>query len=319
MKQTLIGHDKLMTLIRGLKKLPCRPTPSVASIGNFDGVHLGHQQVITTLLKHSQRLGIPSTVITFEPLAKEYFRPDSVQRLTSIEERAKLLSQLGVDQVFCIDFNAEFAAYSPIAFIQEVLIDGLDVKHLCVGDDFRFGKNREGDFGLLQEVGLERGFAVTAHETYEIDGLRVSSGRIREALSEGDFKLAHSLLGRPYIIEGVISKGQQLGRTIGYPTANIVLPKTTMPLNGVFAIQAQLQTGGAVFGVANVGNRPTVDGKENRLEVHLFDFDRDIYHQEITVSFVAKIRDEFKFESFDALKLQIERDADRAREILSDI
>lgn len=308
-----------MTLIRGLENLKQSNAPCVASIGNYDGVHLGHQYVIATLLKHSERLGLPSTVITFEPLAKEYFRPNSVQRLTTVEQRADLLLALGVDQVVCIDFDADFAAYSPGAFIDDVLIKGLGIKHLCVGDDFRFGKNREGDFALLSEVGHGNGFVVTAHDTFEMNGLRVSSGRIREALSQNDFSLAETLLGRPYTIDGTVSRGQQLGRTINYPTANIVLPNMLMPINGVFAVNAQLQSGETVAGVANVGNRPTVDGKENRLEVHLFDFDRDIYHQALSVRFVEKIRDEQKFDSFDDLKVQIQRDATLAKTILSDI
>lgn len=308
-----------MTLIRGLKQLNLNHKPCVASIGNYDGVHLGHQSVISTLLKHSQRLSVPSTVITFEPLAKEYFRPDSVQRLTTLEQRADLLLALGVDQVLCIDFDACFAAFSPDAFIQDVLIQGLGVKHLCVGDDFRFGKNREGDFALLSAVGRDNDFVVTAHDTFELNGSRVSSGRIRDALAQGDFTLAETLLGKPYTIQGTVSKGQQLGRTINYPTANIVLPKIVMPINGVFAVNAELKNGEVIAGVANIGKRPTVGGKENRLEVHLFDFDRDIYNQELIVSFVEKIRDEQKFDSFDDLKAQIRRDAERAQAVLSDI
>jgi len=308
-----------MTLIRGLNDLRSKHKPCVASIGNFDGVHLGHQHVINTLLEHSRRLDVASTVITFEPLAKEYFRPGSVQRLTSLEERANLLLELGVDQVLCIDFNVDFAAYSPMGFIQDVLIQGLGIKHLCVGDDFRFGKDRQGDFGLLSEVGDQAGFEVTAHDTFEINDLRVSSGRVRHALGQSDFTLAEHLLGRPYTIKGVVCKGQQLGRTINYPTANIPLPTTVMPINGVFAVKAQLQSGEIVAGVANIGNRPTVDGKENRLEVHLFDFDGDLYNQTMVVSFVDKIRDELKFDSFTELKVQIEKDAGQARLILSQL
>jgi len=165
----------------------------------------------------------------------------------------------------------------------------------------------------------DNGFAVTAHETFEVSDARVSSGRIREALSVGNFELAEALLGRPYTIHGTISKGQQLGRTINYPTANIVLPEMLMPIKGVFAVRAELNSGDIVLGVANVGNRPTVDGKENRLEVHLFNFDRDIYNQKVTVRFVEKIREEMKFNSFDDLKVQIHKDAARAHEILSDI
>ena len=205
-----------MTLIRGLKKLEENHKPCVVSIGNYDGVHLGHQHVISTLLEHGKRLLVPSTVITFEPLAKEYFRPNTVPRLTTIEQRAELLLNLGVDQVLCIDFDEDFASYTPETFIQNVLIEGLGVKHLCVGDDFRFGRNREGDFAMLKRVGSERGFAVTAHDTFEIGGSRVSSGRVRDALRVNDFELAEQLLGQPYTIAGLVAKGQQLGRTIDY-------------------------------------------------------------------------------------------------------
>lgn len=305
--------------IRGIENLNPEHQPCVVTIGNFDGVHLGHRHVISTLLEHSQQLALKSTVITFEPLAKEFFRPDSVERLTTIEQRAELLMQLGVDQVLCIDFNAEFAAYSPQDFVQDVLIDGLGVKHLSVGDDFKFGKDRAGDFELLRKMGRRHGFSVTAHDTYLIDGQRVSSGRIRVALANNNFDLAATLLGRPYTISGVIARGQQLGRTINYPTANIVLPPMRLPLKGVFAVKVSLADGQKLSGVANLGTRPTVDGKENRLEVHIFDFDQDIYGQKLVVGFVQKIRDELKFDSFDDLKEQIYKDAERASEILSNI
>jgi len=306
-----------MTLIRGIDKLQDHHSPCVASIGNFDGVHLGHQHVINTLLEHSKRLGLTSTVITFEPLAKEFFLPKSVQRLTTLDERAELLFALGVEQVLCIEFNAQFAAYSPTGFVEDVLLTGLGVKHLCVGDDFRFGKDRAGDFNLLTTLGNQLGFDVTAHETFELDSARVSSGRIRNALSDGDFVLAERLLGRPYAIAGKVSKGQQRGRTINFPTANIVLPEMLMPLHGVYAVKASLTCGRQVNGVANVGTRPTVGGQENRLETHLLDFDRDLYGQTMSVRFIEKIRDEFKFDSFDDLKRQIQKDASRARDILT--
>lgn len=322
-----------MTLIRGINSLQKHHSPCVASIGNYDGVHLGHQHVIKTLLKYSQRLNVKSTVITFEPLAKEFFRPNTVQRLTTIEQRADRLFSLGVDQVLCIDFSNQFASYSPQEFVQDVLLNGLGIKHLCVGDDFRFGKDRAGDFALLQSMGQSNNFAVTAHQTFELEGVRVSSGRVREALSQNDFLMAERLLGRPYTIEGVISKGQQLGRTIGFPTANIVLPEILMPISGVFAVKVRLFSGvseGSVFakgstsakgstelmGVANVGVRPTVGGKENRLEVHLFNFNEDIYGRNMSVSFVEKVRNEKKFDNFDDLKVQIQKDASLARDIL---
>ncbi len=306
-----------MELIRGLPKLLESHRPSVASIGNYDGVHKGHQHVISTLIDKSHELDAPSTVITFEPLAKEFFRPRSVPRLTSIEERAQLLFELGVDRVLCIDFDASFASYSPEGFVKEVLVDGLGVKYLCVGDDFRFGKNRVGDFLLLQASGQRYGFDVTAHDTFEIHGDRVSSGRVRVALEEGDFDLARQLLGRPYAIKGQVEQGQQLGRTIGFPTANLILSQFQVPISGVFAVTVTHSIYGVLNGVANVGKRPTVDGNENRLEVHIFDFDAQIYGDTLEVTFLEKIRDEKKFESFELLKQQIGLDAAKARSLFS--
>lgn len=308
-----------MTLIRGIEQLDSSHAPSVVSIGNYDGVHLGHQHVIKTLLERSQALSAPSTVITFEPLAKEFFRPESVARLTTVEERAELLFGLGVDRVLCIDFTSEFAAYSPQGFVDDVLIDGLGVKYLCVGDDFRFGKDRAGGFGFLQSVGAQQNFSVVSHDTFTMGGERVSSGRVRDALLSGNFDLAERLLGRRYCIKGLISKGQQLGRTINFPTANIVLASIRLAVNGVYAVVAQLDNGDRIKGVANLGTRPTVEGSEKRLEVHLFDFDDDIYGQSMSVNFVQKIRDELKFDSFDLLKQQIEKDAAAAQSYLSDI
>lgn len=306
-----------MQLIRGIDNLKPSHRPSAVSIGNYDGVHLGHRHVITTLLEKSRELGVSSTVITFEPLAKEFFRPNSVMRLTSVEERAELLFDLGVDQVLCIDFNADFAAYSPKGFVEDVLQSGLDVRYLCVGDDFRFGKDRAGDFATLETMGVERGFNVVAHDTFTLDGERVSSGRVRNALHAGNFDLAAQLLGRRYAIKGRVAKGQQLGRTIHYPTANIVLSDTVLAINGVYAVTAKLDSGAQFAAVANVGRRPTVDGKENRLEVHLFDFDADIYGQDLSVTFEHKIRDEQKFDSLDELTIQIKRDAQQARTLLA--
>jgi riboflavin kinase/FMN adenylyltransferase len=307
-----------MALIRGIDQLQASHRPSVVSIGNYDGVHLGHQHVIKTLLQKSKQLAAPSTVITFEPLAKEFFQPESVVRLSSLQERAELLFALGVDQVLCIDFTSDFAAYSPQAFVEEVLLDGLGVKYLCVGDDFRFGKGRAAGFGFLQRCGLEHGFEVVSHETFTLGGERVSSGRVRDALLAGNFDLAQRLLGRRYTISGQVTKGQQLGRTINFPTANIILPQVNLPVSGVYAVTASLLNREAIKGVANVGTRPTVDGSENRLEVHLFDFDEDIYGQDMRIDFHKNIRQEQKFESFELLKMQISKDAEAARAYLSD-
>ncbi len=306
------------SFVRGIEHLNDNHRPSVVSIGNFDGLHLGHQHVIKTLLNKSQELSVPATVVTFEPLAKEFFAPNSVERLTSIEERAKLLFELGVDQVLCVEFNAEFAARSPENFVQDVLIDGLGVRYLSVGDDFRFGKNRAGDFTLLQELGKEHDFIVGAHDTFELDNLRVSSGRVRSAIKEGDFVLAERLLGRAYSIQGEVSRGQQMGRTLDFPTANIVLPDVLLAVSGVYAVMVDLNDE-QFYGVANVGIRPTVDGTEKRLEVFIFDFDQDIYGEQMRVTFKHKVRDERKFPSLDKLKAQIAIDSDDARDFFAQI
>ena len=301
-----------MQLIRTIEELSNCHRPSVVSIGNYDGVHLGHQHVIKTLLEKSRELSAPSTVITFDPLAKEFFNPQSVIRLTTIEERAELLFELGVDQVLCIEFTADFAANTAQQFVDNVLVNGLGAKYVCVGDDFRFGKGRVGDFAFLQNAGKQLGFEVTAHDTFRLNNERVSSGRVRDALTSDDFGLAEQLLGRPYCINGVVSKGQQLGRTIDFPTANIVLPDIKLPVHGVYAVSTQTQKFGKLNGVANVGTRPTVDGAEQRLEVHLFDFDEELYGEFLQVQFHHKIRDERKFESLESLKKQIIKDAKAA-------
>lgn len=304
-----------MEHIIGIENLRTNHAPSVVSIGNYDGVHRGHQSVIRTLVAKAEQLQAAATVVTFDPLAREYFSPGSVPRLSTRDERAELLFAQGVKRVLCIPFDAAFASMSAEAFIEDVLVAGLGARYVCVGDDFRFGRQRTGDFALLQAQGQIHGFEVTAHETFELAGARVSSGRIREALAAGDFGLAESLLGRPYVIEGIVSQGQQLGRTIDFPTANLVLPDMLMPINGVFAVIVQLGES-EIAGVANIGRRPTVDGKENRLEVHLFNFDQDIYGARMRVRLVRKLRDEQSFASVDVLRAQIQQDAQSARQIL---
>lgn len=305
-----------MQLIRGIDQLSENNKPSVVSIGNYDGVHLGHQHVIKTLLEKSKSLQAPSTVITFEPLAREFFQPDSIMRITSIEKRAEYLFELGVDQVLCIEFNQELASSSPQDFVEKVLIGGLGVKYLCVGDDFRFGKDRAGDFEFLKKVGQRNSFEVTAHDTFTLDGQRVSSGRVREAILAADFDLAEQLLGRPFSVAGRVEKGQQLGRTIQFPTANIAISHPLIAINGVYCVSVEMLDGETpgrqLTGVANVGIRPTVDGKEKRLEVHLFDFDEEVYGQTLQVQFHKKIRDEQKFDSVELLKKQITKDAQQA-------
>jgi riboflavin kinase/FMN adenylyltransferase len=231
-----------------------------------------------------------------------------------LREKVEALRRFGVDRVLCLRFNDHLAGLPPEEFIRIILLEGLDVKYLVVGDDFRFGRDRAGDFDLLERVGASRGFPVVTMHSFSIGGVRVSSTRVREALEAGDLATAESLLGRPYRMSGRVAHGDKRGRTIGFPTANIYLHRTATPVQGVFVVELFGLEGEPVRGVANVGNRPTVDGTRSLLEVHLFDFHRDIYGCHVQVEFLHKLRPERRFESFDALKRQIEEDAARARD-----
>lgn len=303
-----------MELIRGLHNLKPSHRGCVATIGNFDGVHLGHQAVLGQLAEQADKLGLPAVVITFEPQPLEFFRPlEAKPRLTRFREKIHALRRYAVDRVLCLQFNQAFASLSAQEFIQKILLDGLDIRYLVVGDDFRFGKQRVGDFELLQQTGVQQGFQVVRMHTFDIDGSRVSSTRIRQALVDGDLHTAEKLLGRPYRMLGRVAHGDKRGRTIGFPTANIHLHRQATPVQGVFAVEMFGIEGEPIPGVANVGTRPTVDGSRSLLEVHLFDFNRDIYGCYVNVNFVQKIREERKFDSFAELKLQIQRDAEQAR------
>jgi riboflavin kinase / FMN adenylyltransferase len=307
-----------MELIRGLHNLRPAHHGCVATIGNFDGVHLGHQAVLGQLADKAAQLGLPTVVITFEPQPQEYFSHGEVPpRLTRFREKLKALRRYSVDRVLCLPFNRSLAEMEAEAFIQRVLVDGLGVRYLVVGDDFRFGKERRGDFDMLKRAGAEHGFEVVTMHTFEIGGSRVSSTRIREALQVGDLALAEQLLGRAYRMCGRVAHGNKLGRTIGFPTANIFLHRKKTPVDGVFAVEMFGIEGEPVAGVANVGTRPTVDGTRSLLEVHLFDFSADIYGEYVFVDFLQRIRKERRFDSFDALKEQILLDAVQAKEFFT--
>ncbi len=301
-----------LKLIRGLYNLRPEHRGSVATIGNFDGVHRGHQAVIAQLREQADALGCSATVITFEPLPHEYFLGDQAPgRLTPLREKLVLFDRLGIDQLLCLPFNASLANLSAEDFIQQVLVDGLHIRRLVVGDDFRFGKGRSGDFALLQRAGRAQGFEVVDTRTHVCDeGERISSTRIRKALAQGDFALAEQLLGRPFTMSGRVIHGDKRGRTIGFPTANIRANHPVSPLRGVFAVHVE----GLGNGVANVGTRPTFDGKHYLAEIHLLDFTGDLYGQRITVQWQKKLRDERKFENFQALVAQIEKDIAAARQ-----
>lgn len=307
-----------MRVIRGLHNLRPDHHGCVATIGNFDGVHLGHRAVFHRLRDKGRTLELPVTVITFEPQPLELFAPDSAPaRLTRLREKLAALAEEDIDQVVVLEFGPRFARMGARDFVRGLLVDGLGVRHLLVGDDFRFGRGREGDYALLQAMGRDHGFAVENLHTVTLGEERVSSTRIRDALARGDLELARHLLGRPYRICGRIAHGDKRGRTIGYPTANVDLHRRASPLRGVYAVVVHGLADHPWPGVANIGFRPTVGGtRRHLLEVHLFDFQGEIYGRHVQVEFRLKLRDEKKFESFDALRLQIDRDAAAAREYL---
>lgn len=303
-----------MEFIRHLKQLRSRHRGCVATIGNFDGVHLGHQAVLQQVAQRATGLNLPTTVILFEPQPAEFFTPNTApSRLTRLREKLIALQSCSVDRVLCVQFNAAFAALTAEEFIQQVLVAGLGVQHLVIGDDFQFGKARTGNFNTLQQAGVQFGFAVERQTTFEIAGERVSSTRVRQALIAGDLPLANQLLGREYGICGRVGYGQQRGRTINFPTANLKLHRLIPPLKGVFAVTMQGIGSEVVNGVANLGTRPTVNGQDFLLEVHLFDFDQVIYGRYVNIHFLKKIRDEQRFADFNALKQQIQGDVQQAR------
>ena len=306
-----------MRLIRGLHNLRDRDRGCVATIGNFDGVHLGHRSVFQRLLERGRALGLPATVITFEPQPMEFFNPDGAPaRLTRLREKVAAIADDGIERIMLLEFGSRLAAMDARAFVDRLLVQGLGVRFLLVGDDFRFGHNRTGDFALLRSVGAEQGFEVENLHTIKHADERVSSTRIREALARGDLEQARHLLGRPYRICGRVAHGDKRGRTIGFPTANIHLHRRVSPVTGVYAVWVCGVGDDALPAVANVGKRPTVGGVDSRLEVHLFDFDGDLYGAHLQVEFWLKLRDEQRFESFNALKEQIARDAAAARQYL---
>ena len=305
-----------MELIRGLHNLRPRHRGCVATIGAFDGVHLGHQAVIRHLLEKAGELGLPSTIIVFEPLPREYFSPiKAPARIMSFWEKCRALEALGVDRVLRIRFNEQLREMSAQQFVEQVLVDGLGVNYVVLGDDFRFGSDRQGDYQFIQAQGEVHGYKAGPTPTFSLDGERVSSTRIREALETADFEQAERLLGRPYSISGKVIYGRQLGSTIGTPTANLELRRLRAPLSGVYAVEV---TGGGLqmaTGVANVGVRPTVDDSiKANLEVHLLDREIELYGQHIEVIFRHKLRDEKKFGSVDELRENIARDIDDTRD-----
>jgi riboflavin kinase/FMN adenylyltransferase len=285
-------------------------TPTVLTIGNFDGLHLGHRAMLERLVAKARALGLPATVMTFEPHPRELFVPDQAPaRLTSLREKLALLEACGIDRTYICHFSRSLASLTADDFIARVLRQGLDVRHLIIGADFRFGKGRGGDFALLERAGRAHGFGCEAMHTIEVGGERVSSSAVRDALAAGDLEHAARLLGRPYCISGRVIHGNKVGSRIGFPTANIQLKRKRLPMTGVFAATVSGFDKRHLPGAANLGVRPTLGaGLRPVLEVHLFDFDQQIYGAHVTVHFLHKLRDEAKFASLDALRDQIARD-----------
>ena len=304
-------------MIRGIYNLRARHRGCALTIGNFDGVHRGHQAVFAQLAAIAQDKGVAGAALTFEPQPREFFSGENAPaRLTRFREKVEALADTRLERVVVESFTQTFSQLSPEAFIKDVLVDALDVRHVVVGEDFHYGHRARGSFMALQEAGQELGFGVSRCVTFELDGRRVSSSWVRDALANGELAEAQKLLGRPYCIQGRVARGRQMGRTIGFPTANVPLRRLSTPLSGVFAVRVHGLAAAALAGVANLGTRPTVKGSHKLLEVHLFDFDEEIYGRHVSVEFVHKIRDEKKFDSLDALKAQIGRDGDTARGLL---
>lgn len=309
-----------MQLIRGLAHIKPFVDGCVLTIGNFDGLHLGHRAVIKKLVARGEALGLPVVIMIFEPQPLEYFLKDNEpSRLSALRDKAIQFGDLPVDYLLIARFNRRFANVDAEQFVDEILLKKLNIKHLVIGDDFHFGKARRGNFNLLKEKGQKHGFSVEDTGSYLVEDCRVSSTLIRDALAAGDLAQAERLLGHSYSICGRVAHGDKRGRTLGYPTANIKLFRKNTPVNGVFAVTMTGVDDQPVYGIANVGTRPTVDGSSKViLETHLFDFDREIYGRYVEVHFKQKIRDEMRFASVDELKAQIIDDVKVAKAFFAD-
>ncbi len=303
-----------MEIINGLHNLRSRHRGCVLTIGNFDGVHRGHRQLIHELCEKAKALSVPSMLMTFEPQPREYFAGTKLPaRLTRFREKVYLLDQTPLDRLLCLPFNDRTANIEAGWFAKDFVVDQVGAKHLVIGDDFRFGRGREGDFALFERYGRIHGYSVSAMSTLLQGEARISSTLIREILAAGDFTAATNLLGHEYFIMGRVVYGRQLGRQLNVPTANIRLQRYRAALEGVYCVTVEGIAGAVRHGIANIGVRPTVDGKEPILEVHIFDYTGNLYGDLIKVTFKQKLREEQAFDSIDALKTQINQDIEQAR------
>lgn len=294
-------------------------TPHAVTIGNFDGLHLGHQAMLARLQDVARARGLPSCVLSFEPHPREFFTPEQAPaRLSSLREKAECLQRMGIDRLHVFRFDRAFSALSAEAFIEQVLGTTLQARYVLVGDDFRYGAKRTGDFSLLKQAGQSLGFDAEFLPTVEVAGERASSTAVRQALAADELEHAERLLGRPYSISGRVVHGDKLGRDIGFPTANIQLKHNRPPLLGIFAVEVYGLNGEPLPGAASLGKRPTVKNPDAVpvLEVHLFDFNAEIYGRRVRVDFLHKLRDEEKYPDLDSLVAQIQRDVDNAKQFL---
>ncbi len=337
-----------MELIRGIHNIQHTHRGCVATLGNFDGVHQGHVAIIQQVKAQAAALNLPSLVMLFEPQPLEFFQPEQAPaRLTILTEKIRQLAALGVDRILCVKFNAALSQLDPLFFIEELLVDKLNVRHLVVGDDFHFGRQRQGNYDSLVTAGEHYGFQVERSHAVLWQNERISSTRIRASLAASDWAAAQAMLARPYSICGRVVYGDALARTLGTPTANIILKRNKSPLTGVFVVKVKIENkslplfmkegvGGSFlkspslvkkgsitkreshfFGVANIGKRPTVQGKQLRLETHLLDFEGNLYGRKLTVEFLHKLRDEQTFSGLAALKSAIQQDIAQARIFLN--
>jgi len=306
-----------MQLVRGIHNIQLKDHGCVLTIGNFDGVHLGHQQVIKALVSKAKALNSVAAVLVFEPQPQELFSPETAPaRLCRLRDKYNLLAQLGVQRLICVNFTLKFANQSAQHFIEHLLVNKLGIKHLIVGDDFHFGKNRTGNFSMLCQAGEKYGFDVSDTTSYKMADCRISSTVIRQALEQDDLVTVKQMLGREYSIIGRVFHGDKRGRQLGFPTANVLLKRRVSPLSGVFAVMVNTNMG-QFKGVANIGARPTINGVRQQLEVHIFDFDESLYGQCIEVIVKKKLRPVIKFDSLEALTAQIHQDSEQAKQVLA--
>jgi riboflavin kinase / FMN adenylyltransferase len=309
-----------MELVRGLHNISQRHRGCVLTVGNYDGVHLGHQQMIGVLKARAAQLRSAATVLVFEPSSKEFIDPDGAPpRLTRWREKFLALAAQGVERLVTLRFDECMRAMTPRAFVDELIVERLGTRHMVVGDDFRYGSNAGGTIESLRAAGQEHGFGVEQIAPFVFDGVRVSSTAVRERLELADYPGAARLLGRPYRMMGRVVHGRRLGRALGFPTANLRLMRRKPPVWGISAVWVHGIDSRPLPGVASLGTRPTVNGVEPLLEAHVFDFSGDLYGRAIEVEFVAKLRDEVKFESLDAMMVQMKIDGARARDLLSKV